>query len=55
MEPEAGMDGLIKGKKRVLSPKTYTKEVIGDSIGSYMRTQFKEPTVLEMNGWGFLM
>ncbi|MCK0144867.1 GH92 family glycosyl hydrolase [Arenibacter sp. F26102] len=26
----------------------YTKEVVGDSIGGYMRYRFKEPTVVEM-------
>ncbi|MCM4173430.1 glycoside hydrolase family 92 protein [Arenibacter sp. TNZ] len=34
------------GKTRIMP--NYTKEVIGDSIGSYMRYQFKEPTVVEM-------
>ena len=34
------------GKTRIMP--NYTKEVVGDSIGSYMRYKFKEPTVVEM-------
>ncbi|MGW9685018.1 GH92 family glycosyl hydrolase [Flagellimonas sp. 2504JD1-5] len=34
------------GKTRLM--KGYTKEVVGDSIGAYMRYDFKEPTQIEM-------
>ncbi|MBC8770208.1 glycoside hydrolase family 92 protein [Arenibacter sp. BSSL-BM3] len=34
------------GKTRIMPG--YTKEVVGDSIGSYMRYKFREPTVVEM-------
>jgi len=34
------------GKTRIMP--NYTKEVVGDSIGSYMRYKLKEPTVVEM-------
>lgn len=34
------------GKTRLL--RKYTKEVVGDSIGAYMRYNFKTPTVVEM-------
>ncbi|SHJ77195.1 alpha-1,2-mannosidase, putative [Arenibacter nanhaiticus] len=34
------------GKERIM--KGFTKEVVGDSIGTYMRYNFSEPTVVEM-------